>query len=201
MFSPPLFAALCSPNLQVAARRIATYKPLIGPMGVDITQDKTRLTVSYRWPGGMTPAPAAGHHRAGVLGGPARHIARGRPHHDHRRPPPRHQPRTLQRQLPQAPGMRGWARPALNAGGPGRTVDTEQGCRQDRASAVQRSSQVTPTPASWRVASRGWPAARPGRPGAGWLGYGAAGGGFELVDLGVQLPGLFLELQHPPDAG
>jgi AraC-like DNA-binding protein len=55
MFSPPLFAALCSPNLQVAARRIATYKPLIGPMGTDITQDSTGLTVTYRWPAGMTP--------------------------------------------------------------------------------------------------------------------------------------------------
>jgi AraC-like DNA-binding protein len=55
MFSPPLFAALCSPNLQVAARRIATYKPLIGPMGVAITQDSTGLTVTYRWPAGMTP--------------------------------------------------------------------------------------------------------------------------------------------------
>jgi AraC-like DNA-binding protein len=55
MFSPPLFAALCSPNLQVAAQRIATYKPLIGPMGVDVTQGRTGLTVTYRWPAGMTP--------------------------------------------------------------------------------------------------------------------------------------------------
>jgi AraC-like DNA-binding protein len=55
MFSPPLFAALCSPNLEVAARRIASYKPLIGPMGVDITTERTALTVRYRWPAGMTP--------------------------------------------------------------------------------------------------------------------------------------------------
>ena len=55
MFSPPLFAALCSANLQVAARRIATYKPLIGPMGTDITHDRAGLTVTYRWPPGMTP--------------------------------------------------------------------------------------------------------------------------------------------------
>jgi AraC-like DNA-binding protein len=57
MFSPPLFAALCSPNLEVAARRIATYKPLIGPMEVQITQDSTGLTVTYRWPAGITPPP------------------------------------------------------------------------------------------------------------------------------------------------
>ena len=55
MFSPPLFAALCSPNLEVAARRIATYKPLIGPMRTDITQEAAGLTVTYRWPAGMTP--------------------------------------------------------------------------------------------------------------------------------------------------
>src|SRR6266702_3936096 len=55
MFSPPLFAALCSPNLQVAAWRIATYKPLIGPMRVDITHDTAGLIVTYRWPAGRTP--------------------------------------------------------------------------------------------------------------------------------------------------
>jgi AraC-like DNA-binding protein len=55
MFSPPIFAALCSPNLEVAARRIATYKPLIGPLRADITLDGTGLTVTCRWPAGMTP--------------------------------------------------------------------------------------------------------------------------------------------------
>jgi AraC-like DNA-binding protein len=55
MFSPPLFAALCSANLAVAARRIATYKPLIGPMRVDVTRDGAGLTVRYRWPVGLTP--------------------------------------------------------------------------------------------------------------------------------------------------
>jgi AraC-like DNA-binding protein len=55
MFSPPIFAALCSPNLEVAARRIATYKLLIGPMGLDVTLDRAGLTLSYRWPPGTTP--------------------------------------------------------------------------------------------------------------------------------------------------
>ena len=31
-FSPPLFAAFCSPNLKVALERLSTYKPLICPM-------------------------------------------------------------------------------------------------------------------------------------------------------------------------
>ncbi len=55
LFSPPIFAALCSPNLDVAARRIATYKPLIGPMRTDITLDSAGLTVTYRWPAGISP--------------------------------------------------------------------------------------------------------------------------------------------------
>lgn len=57
MFSPPLFAALCSPTLAVAAQRIATYKPLIGPLAVDLTTDAAGLTVNYRWPAGMMPPP------------------------------------------------------------------------------------------------------------------------------------------------
>jgi AraC-like DNA-binding protein len=55
LFSPLLFAALCSPTLEVAARRIAAYKLLIGPLAIDITSGTAGLTVSYRWPAGMTP--------------------------------------------------------------------------------------------------------------------------------------------------
>lgn len=55
LFSPPLFAALCSPSLEVAARRIAAYKALIGPMAIDVASDSAGLTVSCRWPTGMTP--------------------------------------------------------------------------------------------------------------------------------------------------
>ncbi|EOV1281849.1 AraC family transcriptional regulator ligand-binding domain-containing protein [Klebsiella pneumoniae] len=52
-FSPPLFAALCSPNLIrgiLAAQRLATYKKLVCPM--ELIQDVGRegdLTVSPRW--------------------------------------------------------------------------------------------------------------------------------------------------------
>ena len=55
MFSPPIFAALCSANLEVAAERIAAYKLLIGPMGLDVTKDRAGLSLSYRWPAGMAP--------------------------------------------------------------------------------------------------------------------------------------------------
>ncbi|MEL6821246.1 MAG: AraC family transcriptional regulator ligand-binding domain-containing protein [Calditrichota bacterium] len=48
-FSPPLFAALCSPDLNTSMRRLSTYKKLIGPivLNVDIAQDKTTLTIEH----------------------------------------------------------------------------------------------------------------------------------------------------------
>ncbi|GLS24961.1 AraC family transcriptional regulator [Marinibactrum halimedae] len=46
-FSPPLFASICSSNLNEALLRIKEYKPLIGPMDlhVDITSDFTQLSI------------------------------------------------------------------------------------------------------------------------------------------------------------
>ena len=32
MFSPPLFAAFCSPDLTIASKRLSQYKPLVGPL-------------------------------------------------------------------------------------------------------------------------------------------------------------------------
>lgn len=47
-FSPPIFASLCSPNLNTALARIQEYKPLIGPLVLDIriTENSTLLTIS-----------------------------------------------------------------------------------------------------------------------------------------------------------
>lgn len=50
-FSPPVFAALCSPDLRTAAERLAHYKPLIGPVRLDI-DDGGELAIGYRWPAG-----------------------------------------------------------------------------------------------------------------------------------------------------
>jgi AraC-like DNA-binding protein len=46
-FDPPIFASLCSPNLNTALQRLAKYKPLIGPMtlAVNIRQDQTIVTL------------------------------------------------------------------------------------------------------------------------------------------------------------
>ncbi|WP_448554924.1 AraC family transcriptional regulator ligand-binding domain-containing protein [Thalassotalea montiporae] len=39
MFNPPIFAALCSPNFDGAIKRLKQYKPLIGPIKLNITKE------------------------------------------------------------------------------------------------------------------------------------------------------------------
>jgi len=36
VFDPPIFASLCSPNLNTALQRLATFKPLIGPLTLTV---------------------------------------------------------------------------------------------------------------------------------------------------------------------
>jgi len=47
-FDAPIFASICSSNLNVALNRIRQYKPLIGPMMLDLEQNEyaTKLTIS-----------------------------------------------------------------------------------------------------------------------------------------------------------
>ncbi|OAJ57090.1 AraC family transcriptional regulator [Paraburkholderia ginsengiterrae] len=56
-FDAPIFASLCSPNFNVAARRLSLYKPLIGPMLLDVDQGlkSTRLTLSIYGAEGRLP--------------------------------------------------------------------------------------------------------------------------------------------------
>ena len=54
-FSPPIMAALCSPTLTVAAQRIATYKPLVGPLHLDVTDTEAGLCIAYQWPPDRRP--------------------------------------------------------------------------------------------------------------------------------------------------
>ncbi|MCP2323485.1 AraC-like DNA-binding protein [Hamadaea flava] len=54
-FSPPIMAALCSPNLAVAAQRIATYKPLVGPLRLDLADTAGGLRITYQWPPDQQP--------------------------------------------------------------------------------------------------------------------------------------------------
>ena len=54
-FSPPIMAALCSPALAVAAHRIATYKPLVGPLRLDVAESADGLRIAYQWPPDQRP--------------------------------------------------------------------------------------------------------------------------------------------------
>ena len=46
-FSPPVFAAFCSPNMNVATERLAKYKPLIGPMVLESHPTVAGLELTY----------------------------------------------------------------------------------------------------------------------------------------------------------
>ena len=43
-------AALCSPTLAVAAYRIPTYKPPVGPLRLDVADTADGLPIAYQWP-------------------------------------------------------------------------------------------------------------------------------------------------------
>lgn len=58
-FSPPLFACFCSADLNVAANRIAHYKPLIGPLRLDVHQDSQQTTISFTGLPQNAPPPSA----------------------------------------------------------------------------------------------------------------------------------------------
>ncbi len=58
-FNPPLFACYCSENLNIAAKRIAYYKPLIGPMRLDVRQNSKQTTISFHGlPENAAPPPS-----------------------------------------------------------------------------------------------------------------------------------------------
>lgn len=48
-FSPPIFAALCCPNLLTAAQRISQYKPLIAPIRMAVTESQESVAIALEW--------------------------------------------------------------------------------------------------------------------------------------------------------
>ncbi|SCK22312.1 AraC family transcriptional regulator [Vogesella sp. LIG4] len=60
-FDPPIFASFCSPNLNVALQRLATFKKLIGPMTltVDIAPSGTTATLACYGNDGAIPKSLA----------------------------------------------------------------------------------------------------------------------------------------------
>jgi len=55
VFDPPIFAAMCSPNLHVAAERIAIHKRLLGPLRLHVRLDTDGLNLEITWPAGHPP--------------------------------------------------------------------------------------------------------------------------------------------------
>lgn len=50
IFSPPIFAALCSPSMRMATQRLSHYKRLVAPMALDVSADaRGSLALSPRW--------------------------------------------------------------------------------------------------------------------------------------------------------
>ncbi len=49
LFSPPIFAALCSPTLVVAVKRIATHKRLVAPISLTVEETGDGLLISWAW--------------------------------------------------------------------------------------------------------------------------------------------------------
>lgn len=58
-FSPPLFAALCSPNFVVAGQRISQYKKLVAPFRFDVVDTDHAVAVELSWLNAPPPPPAS----------------------------------------------------------------------------------------------------------------------------------------------
>lgn len=48
-FSPPVFAALCSPDLKTAISRLARFKPLLAPVRMEVETAGSAVRVDYHW--------------------------------------------------------------------------------------------------------------------------------------------------------
>ena len=48
-FDAPIFAALCSPNLRTAAKRLSRYKALVGPMVLHVHEGESSVTLELEW--------------------------------------------------------------------------------------------------------------------------------------------------------
>lgn len=48
-FSPPLFAALCSPNLLTALHRLSKYKRLVAPLRLDVVEEQGLVAARLTW--------------------------------------------------------------------------------------------------------------------------------------------------------
>ena len=56
-FSPAIFACICSDNLNLALRRLAHYKPLIGPLRLDVSATDHQTAIALGELPGQPPLP------------------------------------------------------------------------------------------------------------------------------------------------
>ncbi|MEM9216408.1 MAG: AraC family transcriptional regulator ligand-binding domain-containing protein [Cyanobacteria bacterium P01_F01_bin.150] len=58
-FNPPLFACICSDNLNLALKRLAKYKPLICPLRLNVEQTEYQTTIAVSELPGALPLPSS----------------------------------------------------------------------------------------------------------------------------------------------
>jgi AraC-like DNA-binding protein len=59
IFSPPIFICLCSRDLNMALDRMALYKPIVGPLRLEIEHHDRHTVVAIRgWPEATLPPPS-----------------------------------------------------------------------------------------------------------------------------------------------
>ncbi len=58
-FSPPIFACMCSANLNMALRRIAKYKPLVGPLRLGVEQTNQQMVLTFEGLPENDPIPSS----------------------------------------------------------------------------------------------------------------------------------------------
>lgn len=58
VFSPPLFAALCSPDLRTATQRLQALKPLVAPLTLHLDEVDRGLVATFDWHAGAVAVPA-----------------------------------------------------------------------------------------------------------------------------------------------
>jgi AraC-like DNA-binding protein len=56
-FSPPIFACFCSADLNMALKRLAQYKPIVGPLRLDIGQNDQQTVLAFSGLPENGPAP------------------------------------------------------------------------------------------------------------------------------------------------
>jgi hypothetical protein len=58
-FIPPIFACFCSENGNLAFKRLAQYKPLIGPLRLKVTETQQQTPITLGELPGNSPLPAS----------------------------------------------------------------------------------------------------------------------------------------------